>query len=226
MAEPCPSPRLAVLLAVYNGADHLQEQLDSYLCQSVPPVLLLVSDDGSSDATREIIMAFAAAHPELPLHLLDGPKQGSALNFLSLLKRTPDWIDVVAFSDQDDVWLPEKLARGLNKLHARGGCDVPRLYCGRSWVCNEELKNRYRSRGLRRPASFRHALVQNIAGGNTMMLNRAALDLARKASFETRHIVMHDWWLYQIITGVGGEIIFDDQPFLLYRQRRCCVTHA
>lgn len=69
-----------------------------------------------------------------------------------------------------------------------------------------------------RPPGFRHALVQNIAGGNTMMLNRGAIALLAAASREPERIVVHDWWIYQIVSGAGGRVIFDPVPLLLYRQ--------
>ncbi|SER03979.1 glycosyltransferase family 2 protein [Thalassovita taeanensis] len=209
---------IAILLATYNGADNLQEQLDSYLTQTCRPDLLLVSDDGSSDQTWDILTRFANAHPDLPVTLLKGPKRGSAQNFLNLLRQTPDWIDVIALSDQDDVWLPHKLKRGLARLQKAPNPSAPLLYCGRSWECDQDLNNHRLSRGMSRPASFRHALVQNVAGGNTMILNRAALDLVCAASHEARKIVVHDWWLYQIIAGAGGQVLFDEVPQILYRQ--------
>lgn len=210
--------KVAVLLATYNGAARLQEQLESYVAQKYLPALLLVSDDGSKDETCEIVTTFAAANPGLEVRLISGPHRGAAQNFLNLLRACPDWIDVVALSDQDDVWLPDKLLRGLRALAEAPDQDQCLLYCGRSWECDETLGNRRLSRGLKRPATFRHALVQNVAGGNTMMLNRRALDLVQKASPAARKLVVHDWWLYQIITGVGGQVIFDNAPLLLYRQ--------
>lgn len=217
MTDPA-APKIAILLATYNGAACLQEQLDSFAAQTVPPALILVGDDGSSDDTRAILTAFAEAHPALNLQLTDGPCRGAAQNFLSLLRQCPDWVDVAALSDQDDVWLPDKLHRGLRALESDPSPRDSLLYCGRSWECDASLKKLSLSRGLKKPAGFRHALVQNVAGGNTMMLNRAALDLARSASSEARKLVVHDWWLYQIITGAGGRVIFDDAPLLLYRQ--------
>ena len=210
--------KVAVLLATYNGATALQAQLDSYLTQTHLPALLIVSDDGSTDTTVDVIREFAWAHPELPVEFLKGPRMGAAQNFLSLLRHTPSWIDIVALSDQDDVWLPDKIRRGVRALVQDSAPQDCLLYCGRSWECDASLDNRHLSRGLKRPATFRHALVQNVAGGNTMMINRAALNLVQEASFEARKIVVHDWWLYQILTGVGGRVIFDDAPLLLYRQ--------
>lgn len=215
-------PRVAVLLASYNGAALLQAQLDSIAAQTHPPALLLVSDDRSRDDACAVVQRFARAHPGIVVDLQTGPCRGAAQNFLSLLRRVPDDIDIVALSDQDDVWLPEKLQRGVQALEAAAetgtGPQTCLLYCGRSWECDSTLGNRRLSRGARRPASFRHALVQNVAGGNTMMLNRAALTLCRAASLEARRLVVHDWWLYQIITGAGGRVLFDDVPLLLYRQ--------
>jgi len=213
-----PPLKVAVLLATYNGALRLNEQLDSYRNQQHLPDLILVSDDGSSDETRQILADFAAHTPQISVQVIDGPRRGAAQNFLHLLRQTPDWVDVVALSDQDDVWLEDKLQTGLERIIGANAPDTPLLYCGRSWECDENLQNRTLSRGMPRPASFRHALVQNVAGGNTMILNRAALDLVRAACDEVRKIVVHDWWIYQMISGAGGQILFDDTPRILYRQ--------
>ena len=209
--------RVAILLATYQGGGNLRAQLDSYVSQTRPVDLILASDDGSTDDTREILAQFSARHPDTPLRVIDGPKQGSARNFLSLMQRVPDDIDVVAFSDQDDVWLPEKTARGLAALNA-ASVDLPVLYCARTWECDADLSNRRVSTPRSCPACFEHALVQNIAGGNTMMLNRAAVDLTRITAANVGHVAVHDWWAYQIITGAGGQVVYDPDPVLLYRQ--------
>lgn len=211
------NPAIAILLACYNGAANLRAQLDSLCAQTLPPALLIVSDDGSTDASRALLADFAAAHPELPVQLIEGPRQGAAQNFLHLLRAVPPGIDMVAISDQDDVWLPEKLARGAAALAGVGG-DRPVLSTGSSWICDADLAKLCRMPVPARPPGFRHALVQNIAGGNTMMLNRAALALLQAASLEARKLVVHDWWIYQIIAGVGGVVLYDPEPVLLYRQ--------
>lgn len=213
-------PVLAILLATRNGADMLGAQLDSFVAQSRPPDLVMVSDDGSTDGTRAVVQAFAVAHPEIRVDLREGPCRGASENFLSLLRAVPEEVDIVAFSDQDDVWVADKLARGIAALARAGREDPgrPALYCGCTWECDQALRRKRRSRRPRRAIGFRHALVQNIAGGNTMMLDRAGLELARGASRETSAIVVHDWWLYQIVAGAGGRVIFDSEPVLYYRQ--------
>lgn len=211
-------PRIAVLMATCNGAAHLAEQLDSLAAQDLPPSLLVVSDDGSADATRAILADFASAHPALPLRLQDGPRKGSAMNFLSLiLSLDAQAVDLVAISDQDDVWLPFKLRRAATAL-TRVAPGRPALYGGTSLVCDEDLKVKGRLPLPRRAPDFRNALVQNYAAGNTMVLNRLALLLLQAAAAGVDALVVHDWWIYQVLSGAGADVLFDPEPVLCYRQ--------
>lgn len=212
---------LAILMATFQGEAWLRPQLDSFVAQTLQPDLILSSDDGSTDSTGPIQDAFAADNPSLMLRRIKGPHEGSASNFLSLIARTPMEIDRVAFADQDDVWLPGKLARASKLLDAadESDADRPSLYCGRVSVCNATLTVYYSTRVPPRVPSFRNALIQNIAIGHTIVLNRAALKLAQAAISRGSRAVVHDWWLYQLITGAGGNILFDTgEPQVLYRQ--------
>lgn len=194
----------------------LPSQLQSFSEQTLKPAHLIVSDDGSTDATREVITAWAKAQPNMALDIFAGPQRGAAHNFLSLL-RLPIATDFLSISDQDDIWLPEKLAvavKALSQLPA----SRPALYCGRTWEVGDDLRQRSLSRGAPHGASFAHALVQNIAGGNTMVLNKAGAEMVRTAALVTAETVIHDWWIYQVITGIGGAVVFDDTPHMLYRQ--------
>lgn len=215
--------RLAILIATYEGAARLRPQLDSLAAQTRRPDLILSSDDSVTGATAAVLEAFAAATPDLPMRRLEGPRAGAAANFLSLITRTPADIDRIAFADQDDVWLPGKLARASDLLDAAdaGAAQRPRLYCGRVSVCDDDLVP-YRTTSVPpRGPSFRNALTQNIATGHTIVLNRAALDLARAAAARGGVPVVHDWWLYQLVTGAGGQILFDPgPPQVLYRQHQ------
>lgn len=223
--EPVAAPRrvgeagagVTVLLATYEGAGTLQAQLDSYLAQHVPVARLMVSDDGSTDGTLAIVARFAAAHPGLAVTVMAGPGRGAAHNFLHLLRALPEGAGPVLFSDQDDVWLPRKVARGLGHLEAYPA-EVPVLVGGRSYVCDHDLGQRRLSQLPKRAPCFRHALVQSFAGGNTMILNAAAARLLRAAAAEAGRVVMHDWWAYQIVSGCGGVVVYDPEPLVLYRQ--------
>lgn len=217
MMMQAPGP--TVLLATFNGAASLREQLDSYLVQTVPIERIIASDDGSQDGTLDILTLFAREHPEIQLDIVSGPRRGAAQNFLHLLRCLPDNAGPVLFSDQDDVWLPQKVAAGLTLL-AQHPSDQPVLVGGRTFVCDHALRKLHLSRlpDLRQVPSFRHALVQSFAGGNTMICNAAAAHLLSEAAHEARRIVMHDWWAYQIVCGVGGVVIYDPEPYVMYRQ--------
>lgn len=209
--------RIVILLALYNGAKHLGAQMESYANQSLVDWSLLVSDDGSRDDGPQMVRDFAAGRD---VRLIDGPRRGYAANFLRLIAAVGPQAAAVALSDQDDVWLPEKLARGMAALEGKDG---PVLFCARTRVVGPELQERGLSAVWTQPFGFANALVQNVAAGNTIMLNRAALDLAQEAirrmqAAAANDIVVHDWWLYQLISGAGGLVLHDAEPALLYRQ--------
>ena len=208
------SPHIAVLLATKKGANHLEEQLRSYIAQTFENWSLHVSDDGSSDDTIDIIKRFAAANGRLQT-LREGPHLGHAQNFLSLAQNNSIAADYFAFSDQDDIWYPDKLERAVSSLTGISST-LPALYCSRTEIVDEHKNTLGLSPLFQKRPSFQNALVQNIGGGNTMVFNRAA-----KRLFETRtagDIVTHDWWAYQIITAVGGVVQYDPLPSLKYRQ--------
>ncbi|MDE3238195.1 MAG: glycosyltransferase [Paracoccaceae bacterium] len=218
-ATPAPLPRLdvAILLALKDGARFIEAQLDSLLAQDHPDWHLIVSDDGSADDGAARVRDWAAAHPGVGLRLIRGPGRGHAQNFLHLLRSLDPAPPFAAFCDQDDVWLPGKLDRALSALSAVPE-GRPALYFGRVWICNQGLFHLHRSDFWPRPPGFANALVQNIAPGNTIVLNRAAIRLVQRASHGVDRIGAHDWWAYQIITGAGGVVLSDPAPLLLYRQ--------
>lgn len=217
-----PGADTAILLALYNGAPHLQAQLESFTAQSFQDWELIVSDDGSTDEGLAILQAWAARHQDMGqrphrLTLLQGPQQGFVGNFFHLLRHVPATARHAALSDQDDVWFAEKLARAREALAAVPS-DRPALYCARSLITDEKLRPLRLSTRFTRPAAFPNALVQSIGGGNTMVLNRAAIDLVREAVLEAQDVAAHDWWLYQLITGAGGVVLRDPEAVLQYRQ--------
>ncbi|SFJ44026.1 glycosyltransferase family 2 protein [Jannaschia pohangensis] len=214
MTEPhSPPPRIAVVLCTMNGAEYLRAQLDSIAAQTMPPALIVVSDDGSTDGTEAIVDAFAADWTGTIIRRA-GPRRGYAANFLGAIGAVPE-TDYLALSDQDDVWYPDKLARAVAALEPLPG---PALYGAATRVCDRDLTRRSLSRITRVPLTFRHALTQNFAGGNTMVLNASALRIVQAAARLDLAVPVHDWFLYQLVTGAGGTALFDPVPCLDYRQ--------
>ncbi len=210
-------PRSCVILAMHNGAAHLTEQLQSYREQTQPPRWVVASDDGSTDGSAEVVRDFFDKWPACTLILCDGPCKGYAANFLHLIAHIPSDADFVALSDQDDVWLPEKIERAVAAMSVQPA-DRPCLYGAATWVCDDKLQNRTLSRVTKITPQFEHALTQNFAGGNTMILNAAGIGLLKAAATCVQSVPVHDWWIYQIVSGAGGYVTFDEAPCLLYRQ--------
>jgi hypothetical protein len=121
----------------------------------------------------------------------------------------------VAFADQDDVWLPQKLARGVAALQ---GCapGLPALYCARQMLVDSRLQHIRMSPRTREAPGFPQAMTQNIATGCTVMLNPAAASLLAASSPPPE--TLHDWWAYLIVTAAGGQVVIDNEPTVLYRQ--------
>lgn len=134
---------------------------------------------------------------------------------MSLARDSTLRADYFAFSDQDDVWYPDKLERALNCLRHVPSA-TPAMYCSRTELVDGKRRHLGFSPLFVRHPSFRNALVQNIGGGNTMVFNAAAKRLLEAAG--DHEIVSHDWWVYQLVSAAGGAIVYDPQPSLEYRQ--------
>lgn len=201
-------------MATLNGARHLPDQLASLLGQGHRDWRLWVGDDGSTDGTRALLANFSLRHPDREIRLFEGPRRGSAANFLTLLTRADLPPGPVSFCDQDDVWLPGKLARAVDLLPVG---DRPALYGAASILTDQALRPRGINRSTTLSASFSNSLTQNIFSGHTLCLNSAAVRLARAAGLPD-DLAFHDWWLYQLVAGAGGDCVFDPQPVALYRQ--------
>lgn len=216
-------------MATCNGAKFIQAQLESIAAQDHENWSLWVSDDGSADVTRTIVERFRKANPRHEIHLIDGPRRGSAVNFLTMLARVDLPGDTyVAFSDQDDIWMPHKLSRALRRLN-KGESGKMRVYSSRTMLMNTDGNRRRVSRRHRVRPQFGNALVQNILGGNTIVLDPAAAALMRRctpAALAGKGVPFHDWWVYQVATGSGAEVICDDRPGLYYRQHSGNVLGA
>jgi hypothetical protein len=211
--DPC----VATLLSTFNGERFLPEQLASFTTQTHPNWLVYWRDDGSSDRSVELMASFAAG-PGSGRFIRgpDGSRMRATGSFLALLHvAVLGEAAFFAFADQDDVWLPDKLAHGVAAL-AHLPPDRPALYfCGRKLVA-ATLEPVGQVLAPRRPPGFPAALIQNLAPGCCMMLNKAAAELidANPVPEET----WHDWWAYVVVAAHAGSIVAGDTADILYRQ--------
>jgi glycosyltransferase involved in cell wall biosynthesis len=205
-------PIVTVVLATYNGARFLPEQLRSLAWQIRRPDRLVLRDDGSSDNSVELVRRWADS-ATIPLQIVTtGRRLGPAQSFLQALKAAEP-ADIFMFADQDDVWLPLKIERALGFVH--WGLEAPpMLYASRLVVVSEQLQ----MTGVTpRPTelSFNSATCESVLTGCTMALNSNFRDSIIQAI--PQHAAMHDWWLYLLATS-SATLIFDDTPTVLYRQ--------
>jgi glycosyltransferase involved in cell wall biosynthesis len=202
-----------VLLSTYNGERYLGELLDSLAGQSHGPLSLLARDDGSSDSTLEILRRYTGVERK---DVIAGDHLGVVGGYFDLLRRSSDSSAFFAFCDQDDVWERNKLTRAIQVLDQsaqRGAA----MYCSRTKNVDENLSFLASSRVPRRRPSFQNALVENIAPGCTLVINKAARDLLLRHT--PRSAVMHDAWIYLVLAGCG-QVVFDNESHILYRQHR------
>lgn len=211
-----------ILMATYNGQNYICEQIKSLQAQSYENWELLISDDCSSDNTLDIVSQFSEQDARIRI-VSKGTRFGSAKsNFLYLLSQAKS--PYVMFCDQDDVWLPNKIEISLDRIQSierSHESNVPCLVFTDMTVVDSDLNiidDSFTSYSNINPlrTSFSHMLAQSVGAGCTMMINKAATDLARIGGTND-NIIMHDWWLC-IICSAFGAIDYVDKSTSLYRQ--------
>ena len=210
------SPSVAILMCTYNGEDFIKEQLDSIKNQDYKNWTLYVNDDSSRDKTIDILKDYQKKWGNKKLHIRRGPQKGFCQNFLQIICDKNINADLYFLADQDDVWMPHKLRHIIKKI-AKLDPLKPTLYCARTTYVSSNAKKilGYSDLFLKRP-SFQNAIVQSIAGGNTMAFNNHLKDGVQK--YARADVVSHDWWLYIINELKGGKTFYDYESTILYRQ--------
>lgn len=208
--------KIAVLLCTYNGTKYIRKQIDSIINQTEVNWTIFASDDGSTDDTVAILSEYQSRLGKDRFIIIKGPGKGFAWNFINLLEASGNEYSHYAFSDQDDEWHTDKLARGLLYLD-KIAAEIPAVHCGRTLLVDENDKEIGYSPLFQKTPSFKNALIQSIAGGNTMMLNNSARSIIIKTP-RWYEIVSHDWWIYILITGCDGKVFYDEKPTINYRQ--------
>ncbi len=213
------SAEVNVLLSTYNGEKYLGELLDSLANQSYSQLKITIRDDGSSDNTISIIKSFTMNWNNI--EFIRGDNLGVINSFFTLLKEA-EHSGYYAFCDQDDVWFPDKTERAVDAIN-RYPVSKPVMYCSAYSLVDENLKPIGKPSKTTKKPGFGNALVENIATGCTVVINNAARDvLITKLS---QNALMHDWWVYLVISAVG-EVIYDPSPSILYRQHASNVIGA
>lgn len=215
--------KIEVLMAVYNGSAYIREQIDSILNQTYENWHLTISDDGSTDGTDLIADEYAAKYPEQITRVYSGVRFGNARDHFMWLSENCT-SRYMLYSDQDDVFNPEKMSRlmdAMQNAERQWGRDLPILVFSDQTVVDEKLNVIEPSLMRCQKQAFDsfdyHALlIQNVVTGGAMMVNRPLCSLAVQCRSRER-IIMHDWWMAATAARFG-KIIYLDEPLSLYRQ--------
>lgn len=218
-------PKIAILLTVFNGESWLEEQLESILAQENVILDLYISDDLSSDLSQKIIHDYANKFSNvtvLPSHTRQG---NAALNFFRLI-RDVDFADYsyIAFSDQDDIWLPEKLSIALDKIK-RQNIDGYSSNVTAFWSHGKkQLIHKAQSQ-----TKYDYMFESAGPGCTFVISQKLALSLQgllRKKQTEIKTVALHDWFIYAFARSNNYKWYIDPTPTILYRQHATNVVGA
>ncbi len=211
-------------MCTLNGEKFLAEQLDSIQNQDYKNWTLYVNDDGSKDTTLAILKGYQKKWGANKLHIRRGPQKGFSQNFLQIINDKKIQADLYFLCDQDDVWMPHKLSHTIKKLSKLDPLKST-LYCARTtYVSSDAKKIITKSKLFLKPPSFKNAIVQCIAGGNSMAFNNSLKRVTQR--YLKAEIVSHDWWLYILNELVGGQTFYDKESTILYRQHSHSIVGA
>lgn len=214
---------IEILMATYDGAPYIREQIDSILAQTDENWRLTLSDDGSTDGTDAIIDEYAARYPDRVRRVHSGRRFGGAMPHFMWLTENCD-AAYIAYCDDDDTWKPDKLEKlraAMLGAQARLGGETPILVFADQTVTRADggviapSLMRYQKQYFGE-FDWRSILMQNVVTGGAMMVNRLLAQMALRSTVRSQ-IIMHDWWMAAVAARFG-EIVYIDEPLGTYRQ--------
>ncbi|WP_175956231.1 glycosyltransferase family 2 protein [Schaalia sp. Marseille-Q2122] len=221
-AEVTP-PRVVVLMATFNGAQWIRQQIDSILAQEAVEVRLLVSDDGSEDDTVQIVDSYASRDSRVRLLPRRSGPPGVTGNFIHLfLNAQPLAGEYVAFADQDDLWHPNKLSRQIRLLTTQNADAV-------SSNVTAFDDNGVRQLIVKSQPQRRWDYLFEAGGPGSTYLFTFDLYQRLRTYIEANGyegISVHDWFLYALARAAGAHWIIDKEPTVDYRQHEANVIGA
>jgi glycosyltransferase involved in cell wall biosynthesis len=205
------TPIVHILLPTYNGARFLRQQLDSLSAQDYPNLAIHIRDDGSTDATPEILKEYEGRNHRVDVDLSHHVGLFSSLHILLTTEAASN--DLFALCDQDDVWHQNKISVAVASLMQQTSPEST-LYVSRQQFVDEELRPLALPKA-RKHVGFANAVVESALSGCTMVFGntiRQLILLSRPSDWN-----MHDWWIY-LISSSFGRIVYDPTPRMLYRR--------
>lgn len=213
---------ISVVLASFNGEKYIREQLESILCQLPKRAEVIVSDDGSSDSTREIVQEFCDTDPRV--HLVDGPKIGIKKNVENGIRQTQLFQNSMQgylfLADQDDVWMNNKVKKVLNSFISTGAD----LVIHDAEVVNGDMTKVLMSSYFEYRRSHKgilYNIFRNTYVGCCMAFKSSCIPLFLPIPDQ---IEMHDQWIGICNEIRGGTAVFLKEKLIRYRRHENTMT--
>jgi rhamnosyltransferase len=214
-------PHVLVMMSTYNGHQFLTEQINSILNQKNVDIHINIRDDGSGDDTLLLLRRFEKEHPEITV--FSGDNLGYIQSFWTLLDSADADYDYYCFSDQDDVWLPDKLSYGISGIAQF--TDTPALFASGLNVCDENLNLQYTNTFPKIKTEFGSAITRPRLSGCTMIFNRQLMRLSLKLPLlKGRPCMAHDTAIYLTALACGGTVVYSKESHIMFRRHSSAVT--
>jgi glycosyltransferase involved in cell wall biosynthesis len=208
-------------MCTFNGAQFVWEQLHSFLVQTHQPDELIVCDDNSTDETVELVERFAQEAPFRLSLRVNEERLGSTANFQQAIERCRS--DIIVLSDQDDVWLPEKIERMVEAFESSS---TTAMFFSDGILINEEsqpigtnLWERTFPHELQiwahRGELFRALLWQNVVTGATVAFRSKIRDQILPFPNDIPNLI-HDGWMAATVARTNSLGMIE-QPLIKYR---------
>ncbi len=215
--DPLISNPVVILLATYNGASYLEEQVESLFLQTYIDFVIVAHDDGSTDGTVSILRKYVERYPGKFYFIDDGIVTGGAQNNFYHLMSLCDF-DYAFFCDQDDYWHKDKLLTFLGVFPAAH--QEPTVVYGDLEVVDEDLNLISHSMwelqrtGPKLTKELKILACRNPVTGCCMAINRAVKEIL----YITPDSMMHDWWIALLVKKHNGNLVALSIPLVKYRQ--------
>lgn len=214
--------KAVILMATYNGEKYIGQQIESIIGQSFQNWELYISDDCSTDRTREILMEYQKREPRICEIIVNEGMHGAFNNYYSImrhLKKSQKEFEYVFYCDQDDVWLSDKMERQINDLKK---CDFtkPALCCSNLQLADGNLNqlgvNIDKYSDINPRNKYNVFFKNKYVWGTTIAHNKALWDMLIIPE-DINNDISHDSYLSKYAAAYG-EIIYDEIPTVIYRR--------
>ena len=211
--------KVDILLATYNGEQYLREQLDSIMCQTYSNFRLIISDDCSSDSTKEILEEYVEKDKRIIVFSQE-KNLGVVKNFEFLLKRVEN--KYFMFSDQDDIWNENKIKKSIKVIEETGSdlvysdLEVVDSFLNVTYSSYWKLKGFYKK--IVKYNNFESLYLNNFITGCTMLSKKEFIDEVLPLP-NTSKFILHDYWI-PLILSQKHKITYIEEPLIKYRQHK------